>query len=368
MRFVLSFFVIIFLANTTFVFAQDQCAVSLSEAEDKYEAGRLYEIPEVIEKCLVNGFTDEEKVRAYRLLTLTNLFLNYQEKADSSLLKLLKLSPLYETNEELDPLEIINLSEKFTTKPIFYLSSKIGFNISRANVLWDYSISKSDNDNIAGSDLYDYSPDLGFIVGAGGEMVIWKNLHLAGELLYSRKSVLLSESHFGNYTPTMEIIHRDLEIPIMLKYNFFLGKINPFCYAGASPSFLFLSSINNLQGAYSNDEGEESLSTPLDLPNINKMKNRFNYSTLLGAGINYKLGLNYLSFEARLSMGMLNVTNVDNRFNVGVIDETGNDEKGFKDGRDLKFPFAHVDDDFKIDNLSILFGFVRPLYKPRKIK
>ena len=30
-------------------FAQDQCALTLNEAEDRYEQGRLYEIPEMIQ-------------------------------------------------------------------------------------------------------------------------------------------------------------------------------------------------------------------------------------------------------------------------------------------------------------------------------
>ena len=77
----------------------------------------------------------------------------------------------------------------------------------------------------------------------------------------------------------------------------------------------------------------------------------------MGGGINYKIGLNYIVFEARYSLGMLNVTNTKNRWREDIIE-----------GRELKFPSGHVDDDYKINNLSFFVGFVKPLYKPRKIK
>ena len=134
--------ILIFLFVALSSVAQDQCAVALNEAEDRYETGRLYEIPELLNACLESGFTKEQKITAYRLLTLTYLYLNYYEEADKSYLELLKLSPEYDINDELDPMEIINHHDKFTTKPIYYLTlGKFGLNVSYANVLTDYSIS-----------------------------------------------------------------------------------------------------------------------------------------------------------------------------------------------------------------------------------
>jgi hypothetical protein len=88
-----------------------------------------------------------------------------------------------------------------------------------------------------------------------------------------------------------------------------------------------------------------------------ELRNQFNYSLLLGAGISYKIGLNYLVFEARYSNGMMNMVNSENRW-----------REDFAEGRALKFPSGHVDDDFKLNSVAIFVGFVKPLYKPRKIK
>ena len=359
MRFFLSLLILLFFITAIPVFAQDQCAILLSEAEDQYEQGKLYEVSGLIKSCIDEGFTKEEKVRAYRLLTLTYLFLNYQDKADSAYLELLRLSPEYVTNDELDPMEIINQHDKFTTRPIYYLTmAKIGINYSFANILLDYSISQSGNNSNK------YASILGFQVGVGAEMVVYQNLHLSGEVFFSRKSLHLTDTHWDFYKTDMDIIHNELELPIMLKYNFFRGKVNPFVSAGVSPAFLVESTMQNIQGAYriTGTDGEPDEEFPVQpRPEIGttKMKNRINYSILLGAGINYKIGLNYLVFEARYSKGMLNVTDVDNRWR---------EDEDLPEGRALKFPTGYVDDDFKFNNLSFLIGFVRPLYKPRKIK
>ncbi len=336
--------------------AQDECAVALNEAQDKYELGRLYEIPELINPCIENGFSKEQKITAYRLLTLTYLFLNYFDEADKSYLELLKLSPEYNVNDELDPMEIINHHNKFTTKPQFYLNLlKFGFNLSYANVMTDYSLSRSAD----GSDRFSTVP--GFHAGFGAEMVLFQDLHLCGEFLISHKSIHQTDTHWEFYTTNMDITQTQIEIPILLKYNFRLGKINPFVEAGISPSYIYNSSIQNIEGIYvdstENNELEEFPVQPRPEISTTKLTKNFNYSAVLGAGINYKIGLNYLSIELRYSMEMLNATIPRDRW-----------REDFSEARDLKFPTGYVADDYKLNNISFLVGFVKPLYKPRKLK
>jgi hypothetical protein len=356
MRNFLIFFIVALQISAIPAFAQDQCTVALNQAEDRFDEGRLYEIPEIIQECLNEGFTKEEKIRAYRLLTLTYLFLDYYDEADKSYLELLKLSPEYKTNDELDPMELINHHEKFTTRPIFYLTmGKLGFNFSYANILIDYSISQSQNSTDK------YSPILGFHAGFGAEMVLYQNLHIAGEFLFSQKSLHLTDTHWDFYTTNMDIVHVNVELPILLKYNFFRGKINPFITGGISPSFLLESRIQNIEGIYKSEVGdgneEDFPVQPRPQIGTTRLTNKVNYSLIFGGGINYKVGLNYLVFEARYAKGMMNVTNIKNRWREDILV-----------GRDLKFPPGHVDDDFKINSLSFFVGYIIPLYKPRKIK
>ncbi|NJN28288.1 MAG: PorT family protein [Cyclobacteriaceae bacterium] len=351
MRLFFIFFIFFFTQHAIPALAQDQCELALGQAENKYRLGKLYEIPELLQPCINSGFTKEAKIRAYRLLTLTYLFLDYYDEADKAYLELLKLSPEYKTNQELDPMEIINHSAKFTTKPKFYLSlAKVGINYSFANVLLDYSISQSTD----GTKMY--SELLGYQAGIGGEMVIWQNLHLSTELFLRRSTLNLRDTHWGFYETSMDISHTKVELPIMLKYNFFKGKVNPFVSAGISPQLLVKSAMLNIEGSYE-QLGEKFPVQPRPKINTTDLKNKFNYVALLGGGINYKIGLNYLVFELRYGMGMLNETAEKKK----MLDDT-------PEVRELKFPSGNIDDAFKINDLSFFVGFVKPLYKPRKIK
>jgi hypothetical protein len=348
--------ILIFLVFVVPAKGQDLCTVAFNEAQDKFESGKLYEIPETIESCIQDGFTTEQRIAAYRLMTITYLYLNYFEKADSTYLKLLKLSPEYRQNDELDPTEFIKHQQKFTTAPIYYLAPlKLGLNVSYSNILTDYSISKS----LDGSSKY--SAVTGFHVGAGGERVLSKHLHLAIEIMLTNQRIHLRDTHWDFYTTELNFNHNRIEVPVLLKYHFPLGKINPFVQGGISPSYMFSSSVQNIEGFYNivTEDGavEKFPAQPRPEISTSGMNHEFNYSTVLGAGVNYKLGLNYLSFELRYSMQMLNPSRKDERWTESTADS-----------RSLKFPTGHVSDDFKLNSISFLAGFVRPLYKPRKIK
>jgi len=352
------FFLVLTLLAATNAIGQNQCAESLIEAENLYREGKLYDIPTILSECLENGFTKEEKIRAYRLMTLSYLFLNYENEADRTYLNLLKLSPEFKVNEELDPMELINHHEKFTTKPIFYLNPlKIGVNFSGVNVSNEYSLSSP-------IDTPDkYSSQVGFNAGFGAEMVIYQNIHLAAEFLITGETFHQQTTHWGFYITDMDYSFTKFQVPVMVKYNFFRGKMNPFVSAGVSPVYVSESSVKNLEGVYRvftdvEGEYEDFPVQPRPTINTNSLRNQFNYSLLFGAGINYKIGLNYLVFEARYSNGMMNMVKTENRWREDISEEV----------RALKFPSGHVDDDFKINNVSIFVGFVKPLYKPRKIK
>ncbi len=83
-----------------------------------------------------------------------------------------------------------------------------------------------------------------------------------------------------------------------------------------------------------------------------KYRNRFNQSLFLGGGVRYKIGLDFVFADLRYSAGLRNV----------VIPTSTNDSFG-------PMPeYAHVDDYFRLDNIAISFGYMKPLYKPRKVK
>jgi len=347
---------IFFLLISTKSFSQDFCEQKLNEAEDKFELGRFYEIPDLLSLCLVNGFTKEEKIRAYRLLTITYLYLDYPTKADESYLELLKLAPEYQVDEENDPRELIYHHDKFTTRPYVYLTGKAGFNFTYYDQIYDISMNNEDD----GSQTE--KPLIGYRLGLGAEFTIYKNFHLGVEGNIVNRSFELVENQFR--LDSLELIrvttqrqtYTEFEMPLYLKYTFFKPKISPYIVAGIAPTVLLQARIpKSSTGIINSVTGEGATSSQAEVV-LNNLRRKFNYSVLAGVGLKYKIGINYITIEARYQKGMLNYSDIDT-----IWDSTS------KVGRNIKYPSAYVDDFFKLSELNISFSFIYPLYKPRKI-
>ena len=81
----------------------------------------------------------------------------------------------------------------------------------------------------------------------------------------------------------------------------------------------------------------------------------------MGLGVKYRFLYRYISFDVRYSVGLNNILSTKNQFDFGAGGEQN-------DIRELAFRYGQVDNDFRLDNLSLNFGYVYPLYRPRKIE
>jgi hypothetical protein len=164
--------------SVTFNYAVAQnCSQTLRLARSTYDQGRLHELPGLMKSCLANtgldGFTKQERVEAYKLLTMAFIYLEEPEKADSSMLKLLHTDPYFELNKEVDPAEFIGLYNTFRTDPVYRIGIKAGAITAQPNV------SSSNFANDGGSK---YSNKIGILVGAFAEIPVLKKFILNPEL------------------------------------------------------------------------------------------------------------------------------------------------------------------------------------------
>src|SRR5689334_5603952 len=110
-------------------FAQQSGAQTMRLAQNIYEQGRLHEIPDLINKNITR-FSKTELVSAYRLLTLSYIYLEEPEKADESMQKLLQTEHFFEPNTNVEPAEFIGLYKTFRTKAVFNAGIKFGGNFT----------------------------------------------------------------------------------------------------------------------------------------------------------------------------------------------------------------------------------------------
>ena len=80
------------------------CEKNLAEAEEKYNSGRFDEAIALIRECLgKTGLSEQEKMKAYRLLGLNYIAKDYLDEARLAVKKLLDMVPNYQTDPIQDP-------------------------------------------------------------------------------------------------------------------------------------------------------------------------------------------------------------------------------------------------------------------------
>ncbi len=359
-------FFCVFLFVSIYGYGQD-CVSSLDLAKASFQGGKLYDIPQILESCIEDGFSTEQKVEAFELLSLVYLYIDEPEKAEESYLNLLKADPEW-APDSASEVEIDYLSKKFKTTPIFTLYPiKLGVNYSFVKVI---NINGVDN---PATTKQSYTQKFGFQVGTGVDWNIFKNISLGGEVLFTTKNYQYHNNLFANppgstlqETPgdslVIDFTNNGFEVPVFVRYTHKFKKWYPFAYLGYMFSYTF--SFNGKPAYFDiNVKGTDQTVNPDvgRILNLNPIRNSFNHSILGGLGIKYRLKYEYFLFEVRYALGLKNVLNANDQFNFGSGD-TQNDIRAYS------YRYAQVDDDFRIDNVYINLGFVHPLYKPRKIE
>jgi len=348
------------------------CTEKLKQAEDEFEEGHLYEIQGLLDQCIQQGFSRDEKIRAYRLLTISFLFLDQFSLADQNYLELLKINPEFKPNPLTDPSELLFLHKKFITNPSFSLVlMKAGTNLTFINTLVNFTLDGSINlanketdfyNNEISREVVSYLP--GFEIGSGIDYRLNKKFDASVELLISYNRIKRQERSLGISNLSFQEAQWFVKMPFSIKYTFEKPRLKPYIYSGFSLDFLLNSIAGKLERVVSiisvqtdsvnSTQDRNEVFDPISDPNINlnDKRNWFNYSVLVGAGIKYKIGIDYLAFDVRYSYGLNNISNRDARY-------APNDP--------LLFKYWYVDDDFRQNYLSFSVSFIKPLYNPRKI-
>ncbi len=331
-------------------FAQEErtdCEQTLAMAAEEFNSGRFYGVPSLLKPCIDRGFSREQKQRAYLLLAQTYLLLDDPISAENSYLEVLRANPEFETDTALHPIDLVYLSKKFTADPIFAVFGKVGGNTSMVRVIETISPSGQPVTN-------DYGLRLGIQFGGGVDWNITRDLSLTGEFTIATASYKKDQVRFNldelQYTGNQLW----MSVPIYFKLSAIEGKIRPFGYAGLALHWLTSERgrIISIKTDVINDGPPQSTTRESPTLTLTEFRNKINRSFLVGGGVRYKMGLNYLFADLRYTFGLSNI----------VIPTSTN-------GYDSPMiEYGHADDFFRMDNLAISFGIVKPFYNPRKLK
>lgn len=347
--------------------AQQTCTQRLNQAEDDYEAGRLLRIPEQINSCLeIGGFTEEEEIRARKLLTLVYIFTDKEGLAEGALVQLLKADPEHILDPRTDPAELFFLYKQFRVDPIFRLAVRGGLNSSSPQVIREFST----NDNpkfyngktTVGEKEYEvdgtnYAAISGMGIGFWGELLIERHLFKGIEAAVGPQ-FRITKYHVEDPGDNLAIVsiwtnqQVYLRAPLLVRYTFNYQRrdkrILPYLFAGASGDYLlaarYLEAKREKGSPYVMPESDGDLKA-------SEQVNLFNYSYFGGVGAKVRLATHFLTIEARFDSNRMNYINGENR---------------------LSNPAATIDagiaeDDLSLNAISISIGYTCSIYSPRKI-
>ena len=335
--------VIVFFGFFQFAYGQD-CSAVLDEAKAEFEDGHLEIISTILNDCLSgNDLNDDQKVDAYRLLTISNLYLDKHYEAEQSFMKLLEIDHEYRILPT-DPIELQYLSKKFITTPIFSFSGKLGANMSIVSVLHRNTVSAEADNN------WKYTPKFGFNALVGMDLHFNKVVSLNIEAELSSRSYLYRDVLFASEPQdiTQTRINLQGSLPVSLKFTYPGETYYPYVYGGYSPNYTFISQVDNKRLPEASENIDAS-----SFSLLGKTKD-FSHSLIFGVGVKRRFKYNYVFADFRYRLGMTNMLDEANQYDItnkNILAEIF---------RDLQ-----IGDDYKWHSFELTVGYTIPKYKVR---
>jgi Outer membrane protein beta-barrel domain len=317
------------------------CEATLALATSEFNAGRFFSLPPILQKCLAKGFTKEQRVRAYILLCQVYLINDSPAEAEASYLKLLTADPEYIATPELDPIDVVYLSKKFTTRPVFTPHVRVGINAS--------AISLIHNNSPPGKPVVtSFKLKPGWSFGGGLDWNLSDRVSLGIDATYTTRAFQKVETGIFDNDRTEQIFRLSwLDAPLYIKYQDYIGTWRPYGYFGYA---MHVKLTSTGEFTFVNIESSGT-STPTEgLPvSLASQQHLVNRSIVLGGGMKYKLGKNYWFGDLRLQIGHSDIADESKIIDLPLASE-----------------FAYVSDSYRVNGLTLSIGYIIPVYNPRK--
>jgi hypothetical protein len=325
---------------------QSACTQTLRQARTVFDEGRIHELENLLSGCIKNGFNDEERTEAYRLLILSYIYLDETDKADAAMLDLLQDNHGFEISEQADPTELIHLYKTYRTEPIFFWGGKVGANTTFVNVQKTYGVSNENDSQGTYTNLYGFEGSLIF------EKKLLKRITARADMTYAINSFFYTKEYFSSSEGPL-VKHESTEkqtslgLSLMAQFRIFNSetKWNPYVGLGVTAKYLLASTLaadtQRKDGSTANGANEDLI----DLG----FRKKLNPSADIEIGIKPKAKLNYYFISLRYSYGLSNITN-----------------KHYDNGRLSTF-YGWAANDINTHSAVISLGLLIPNYSPKKL-
>ena len=332
----------------------DVCVQNIEIAQQRYDEGRIQDIQPLLTDCLNKGtYTKAEKSQVLRLMTLSYIFLEDEENAEATMLRLIQENHEFQVNAAIDPTEFINLHEQFRYKPVFNIGARYIFNFAQPMVT---DLNSSFN---LSNTRPEYSIIFAFVgFGVNFEYEFYENLVLYPEIHYKNMSISNITKNDGLLGTTDYMVAENFEdqtwlsLPVSVKYNFVfpsMPKIKAYANLGGSLDYL-LNSKRSSDGTTLT-----ILNAPVVGFNTNSTddKNRLNYGIIAGGGVTLKASEGFISLEVRYLHSLSKLVKSDN-----VLNPTD----------PAQINTGVQDDIYRLNHIAISIGYTLNVYMPKQLR
>jgi hypothetical protein len=238
----------------------------------------------------------------------------------------------------------------------WWMGVKAGVNFARVGVSEKYSVfeyltaSTNSTEKVYGSIFKNAGPSLAFTVAYSITPNIsvsvqpgYLSYHFLYTTSYRWKDTLKNENILNNELKTK--LHY-IELPLLLRYEYSVGKVQPHLQAGAYYGFLLNGKkTSTAEEKFKDAAGESSLGTTIEDYNVNQLYIHSQYGVIGGVGVSVDLNYFRLSLECNYRYGLNNITNRKNRLEQQRMINGSYD----------------VPDDIKLQNLEFSLHCATPL-------
>jgi hypothetical protein len=323
-------------------YSQDtiDCALKLKDAQSLYDNGLVAQIPDLLNDCLISGFTKEEELTAYKLIILTYLFDDKINQADSAMLGFLKKNPEYEISPT-DHTSFIYLYNKFVIKPVVQLGVHIGTNLPFVSFV-TYDPLGGEQGKVSYS-----SKAANLFISLETKFKLGNNTDMSIEPGFSQLSFTRIEYFMGFEKNEYIETQQRIEIPVSITYGYKnFGKFTLYGRMGMGAGL----NLKTVAKVTSNPTDKNNLDINAG-EDVRREDSRISTDAFaqLGAGIKYKIPHGFFMMEVRTNLGLRNQT-----------------IPGSSSAEYLAYYNHYQDDLFHMNALNFNIGYAYVFYKPLK--
>ncbi|MBB6461585.1 outer membrane beta-barrel protein [Flammeovirga kamogawensis] len=326
--------------SSTIVEAQD-CEEAFVQANVLYNEGKLSQVPEKINSCIELGYESESKqIQARRLVILSYLYADRLDEAEENMLLLLKQYPEYKPVSA-DPAELKNLYSKFRTRPIMTFGLLGGVTYNQAHIEQTFGVGSEELHSAV-----EYAPKVNFKVGVSFSYLLNTHLHLNLSPSYENVVFETSEKPLNFSTTTMKEAQSWLHVPLVLRWMITQKtKLKPFIGVGGGLRYLLSASIEGTQ-SFDNSEIADIEPSPIT---VKEQRKEILYEAYFQLGFQVKSRMTHWTVMATYSYALDTFNKPNNRY----------------DNSELIFSYGFIDNDIKLDVISLNVSFSYDFYKPK---